>query len=156
MIKFLKIVLLLYIIVCIALYFFQEKLIFFPEKLDTNYKFCLDGTYKEVYITTSDGKKIHALHFTADSSKGVVFYLHGNAGSLARWGDVASYYTKLQYDVYIIDYKSFGKSEGRITSQKQLYDDIQTCYNEVKKLYTEDKIIVLGYSIGTGLASSCK
>jgi hypothetical protein len=37
--KILKIVVALYITVCGLLYFFQEKLIFFPQKLEKNYKF---------------------------------------------------------------------------------------------------------------------
>jgi alpha-beta hydrolase superfamily lysophospholipase len=52
-----------------------------------------------------------------------------------------------------LDYPGYGKSEGSINSQQQLFDDIQVVYNEIKKIYFEQNIIVLGYSIGTGLAS---
>ena len=34
-----------------------------------------------------------------------------------------------------------------------MFEDNQIAYNELKKRYNEDKIIVLGYSIGTGLAA---
>jgi uncharacterized protein len=43
--------------------------------------------------------------------------------------------------------------EGKITSQKQLFEDVQTAYNEIKKRYREDSITVLGYSLGTGPAT---
>jgi hypothetical protein len=91
--------------------------------------------------------------FKADSTKGLIFYLHGNAGSLRSWGGVAKTYTDLNYDIFIIDYRGYGKSEGKINGQEQLFEDIKEVYSELTKQYTEDKIIVLGYSIGTGLAS---
>lgn len=143
----------LYILLCGLLYFFQEKLIFFPQKLDKNYRFDFDQKFDEITIKASDGKLLNGLLFKADNSKGLIYYLHGNAGSLSSWGNVAKTYTDLNYDLFIIDYRSYGKSEGKIKSQTQLFDDNQTAYNDLKKIYNEEKIIVLGYSIGTGLAS---
>lgn len=153
LVRILKIILGLYIILCGLLYFFQEKLIFFPQKLDKNYKFEFGQKFEEININTTDNKKINGLLFKADSSKGLIFYLHGNAGCLNSWGEVAKTYTDLNYDIFIIDYRSYGKSEGVINGQEQLFQDNQTAYDELNKKYTEDKIIVLGYSIGTGLAS---
>jgi uncharacterized protein len=153
LLRILKIVLGLYIILCGLLYFFQEKLIFFPQKLDKNYQFEFSQKFEEININTTDNKKINGLLFKADSSKGLIFYLHGNAGCLSSWGEVAKTYTDLNYDVFIIDYRSYGKSEGEINGQNQLFQDNQIAYDDLKKKYTENKIIVLGYSIGTGLAS---
>lgn len=153
LIKILTIVFGLYVILCGFIYFFQEKLIFFPQKLDKNYQFEFGQKFKELNIKSTDGKLINGLLFKADNSKGLIFYLHGNAGCLSSWGDVAKTYTDLNYDVFIFDYRSFGKSEGNIIGQNQLFQDNQIVYNELKKRYSEDKIIVLGYSIGTGLAS---
>lgn len=152
-VKVLKIIIALYFILCGFLYFFQEKLIFFPEKLDKNYQYNFLQNFEEINIKATDGKIINGLLFKAQKPKGVIFYLHGNAGNLSSWGDVAETYTHLNYDVFMIDYRSFGKSEGEITEQEQLFKDNQNAYNEVKKRYKEDKIIILGYSIGTGLAA---
>lgn len=153
LLKLLKILAGLYILLCLLLYFFQEKLIFFPQHLDKNYKFEFGQKFEEINSKATDGKLINGLLFKADNSKGLIFYLHGNAGSLSSWGKVAKTYTDLNYDVFIIDYRSYGKSEGVINGQNQLFEDNQIVYNELMKKYSEDKIIVLGYSIGTGLAS---
>jgi alpha-beta hydrolase superfamily lysophospholipase len=138
---------------CGFLFFFQEKLIFLPEKLDKNFKFSFDQKFEEINIQTKDHKLLNGILFTSDSSKGLIFYLHGNAGSLNTWGEVAKRYTDLNYDVFILDYRGYGKSEGSIRNQKQLFEDLQIAYNEMKKKYSEDNIIVLGYSIGTGPAT---
>ena len=143
----------LYILVCALLFIFQEKLIFFPDKLDKDHKFDFPQAFEEIRITTDDQKVLHGLLFKADSSKGLIFYLHGNGGALDRWGTVAETYTSLDYDIFILDYRGYGKSEGTIESEAQLFQDAQLAYSEMLKLYPENKIVVLGYSIGTGLAA---
>lgn len=149
----LKIVAFLYGLMCVLLFFFQEKLIFLPQKLDEGFEFQFEQPFTEININTKDFKKLNGLLFKSDSSKGVVFYLHGNAGNLNSWGNVAKTYTDLHYDVFMLDYRGYGKSEEEITGQEEIFDDIQLSYNELKKTYSENKIIVLGYSIGTGLAA---
>ncbi|HEX4849744.1 MAG TPA: alpha/beta hydrolase, partial [Puia sp.] len=109
--------------------------------------------FEEINIKTPNNELLNGLLFKSDSSKGLIFYLHGNAGALDSWGYAAKTYTSMRYDVFILDYPGYGKSDGNITSQKQLYDDIQSAYDELKKKYDENKIIVLGYSIGTGPAT---
>lgn len=148
-----KLLLLFYTLICVLLYFFQEKLIFFPDKLDPAYRFSFHQPFEEMYITTTDNKRLHGLLFTSDSTKGLVFYLHGNAGAVDSWGEIAKQYTSLHYDIFILDYPGYGKSEGNISSQSQLFEAIQSAYDELKKNYREDSIVVLGYYIGTGPAA---
>lgn len=142
-----------YLIICSVLYAKQENVIFYPQKLSKDFKFQFDQPFEELNITATDGTQLNGLLFKADSAKGVILYLHGNGGALDSWGDVASTYTKLKYDVFILDYRGYGKSEGKITGQEQLFEDVQNVYNKLKERYSEDKIIVLGYSIGTGPAA---
>lgn len=68
-------------------------------------------------------------------------------------GGVAKTYTKLNYDVFILDYRGYGKSEGEINSQEQLFEDNQMAYEALKKEYDEKNSIVLGYSVGSGMAA---
>jgi pimeloyl-ACP methyl ester carboxylesterase len=144
----------LYIVVCGLLYVAQEKLLFFPQQLAPNYRFAFPGRFEERWITTSDGTRLHGLLFQAQGTgKGLIFYLHGNGGALDSWGDVAAVYTRLGYDVFLLDYRGYGKSEGRITTEKQLLTDAQAAYQQLKTEYDESQIVVLGYSLGTGLAT---
>lgn len=143
----------LYAVACGYLYFAQESILFIPEKLDKNYKFEFANKFEEVNLKTNDGTNINGLLFKADSPKGLIFYLHGNAGSLRTWGNVASTYLAMNYDVFIPDYRGYGKSEGEITSEDVFHSDMQFLYDEMKKKYSENQIIVLGYSIGSGPAA---
>ncbi len=148
-----KIIFVLYFLICGLLFLLQEKLIFFPDKLNENFKFNFDQKFEEISIKTEDDKLLNGLLFKSDSVKGLIFYLHGNAGSLNSWGDLAKTYTDLNYDIFMLDYRGYGKSQGSINNQDQLFQDVQNAYNIMKERYNEDKIIVLGYSIGTGPAT---
>ena len=152
-ISLLSVVLLLYVVGCGFLYFKQESLLFYPEKLSATYQFYFPGQYREYPITAPDGIQLSGLLFKAKAPKGLVFFLHGNGGSLAGWGGVAATYTRLGYDVFLLDYRGYGKSQGSISSQAQLFDDVEAAYNQVKSDYPEQSIVIAGYSVGTGPAA---
>jgi pimeloyl-ACP methyl ester carboxylesterase len=149
----LGLVLLLYAVLCGALYFLQEKLLFFPTPLPADYQFRFPGWVEERWTTAADGARLHGLLFKAPDSKGLIFYLHGNGGAVDSWGGVAGVYTSLHYDVFILDYRGYGKSEGKITSQAQLLGDVQTAYQSLRPEYPESRTVILGYSVGTGPAT---
>ncbi|MBL7910825.1 MAG: alpha/beta fold hydrolase [Bacteroidia bacterium] len=150
----LKTLVIIYVGVCVFLYFYQEHLIFFPEKLAKEYKFKFDRNFDELNIKTDDKILLNSLLFKADSSKGLIFYLHGNSGSLKTWGSIAKNYNNKHYDFFMLDYRGYGKSDGEINNgEEELFKDIQIVYDTLKKRYNEDRIIILGYSIGTGPAT---
>lgn len=153
LITFFSILLFLYLLVCTLLYIFQEKVIFYPQSVAKDFRFDYYPGSVERFVEVKDGTEIHSLLFTTEDPKGLVFYLHGNAGSLVDWGSAAETFTTHHYDVFIPDYRGFGKSEGAIKSEAQLHSDIQALYNTIKKEYSEDQIIVLGHSIGGGMAA---
>jgi uncharacterized protein len=135
------------------LYFDQEKIIFRPDILPKDYAFSFAQPFEEIDIKTIDNTNLHGLLFKSENSKGLVFYLHGNSGAVNSFGRFAKIYTDLNYDVFFLDYRGFGKSEGNITSQKDLLEDVQIVYDNFKPKYPEDKIVIAGYSIGTGPAT---
>lgn len=151
--KIFKISIISYFVICAVLYVFQEKVLFFPQKLAPMYQHHFNQPFEEINLTNNEGDLLNGLLFKSENSRGLVFFLHGNAGALNSWGQVARFYTDLHYDVFMLDYQGFGKSEGEITSQNEFFADNQLFYNEMLKNYDQENIIVLGYSLGTGLAS---
>lgn len=142
-----------YVLICGLLYFGQEHLIFFPTKLPADHVFQFEQEFDEISVMTVDSKKLHGLLFKADSSEGVVFFLHGNGGDMDHWGNIAGNYTDHGYDIFMLDYRGYGKSEGRISSEQQFHQDVQSAYDHLKGLYDESEIVILGYSIGSGPAT---
>ena len=134
-------------------YFNQGEMIFMANKLPKDYKFEFNQDFEELNIPSFDTKIQNGLLFKTPNPKGLVFYLHGNAGSLDTWGSVAKNYTDLGYDIFILDYRGFGKSEGEIENQDQVFQDLTFAYNKLITKYDRNKVVIIGYSIGTGLAT---
>lgn len=137
----------------IFIYFFQHKFFFQAEKLPQDFKFAYENLVaEEMTVIPEEGAQINYLHFKVENPKGVVIYLKGNTKSIKGWGKFAIDFTRLQYDVVMMDYRGFGKSTGKrnVTSMKR---DSQYIYDLVKKEFSEDQIIVYGRSLGTGFAA---
>lgn len=142
---------LLYIAVAILLYFFQEKLLFFPVKLADDYQFTQFQNTEENYFDLKHSVRLHCLEFRVQNPKGCVIYFHGNAGALDGWGIYAEDFRQRGYDVWMPDYRGYGKSKGRI-SQRSFYRDALFIYEQVLKHFPEEKIILYGRSLGSGVA----
>jgi len=150
--RFILLIFSLYILFMIGFYFFQEKVIFRPKKLAKNHIYSFEKKFEEIYLTAEDNSKINALHFKVKDPKGIILYYHGNKGNLKRWGQMVSPFTDYGYDVFVIDYRGYGKSNGK-RNEKNLYNDAQLSYNYVKRFFDEDKIIVYGRSLGGTFAT---
>ena len=134
------------------LYSFQESMLFHPWELDQDFSYEFRHDFDELFLNSSDGAVINALHFKVERPKGVILYFHGNAGHLQRWGEITSYFVDLGYDLMLIDYRGFGKSTGPI-SEQALYDDGLLAYNYVLQRYAWEDIIVYGRSLGSSVAT---
>lgn len=132
-------------------YWGQDKLIFNPTVLPSAYSSALPDVI-EVSVPV-EGATLSALHFKQSNPKGVVFFLHGNAGNLATWVLDTDFYRRNNYDLFIIDYRGFGKSTGRIESEAQLHADVLTAWNFITPQYEGRKRVIFGRSLGATLAA---
>ena len=142
-----------YLGISILVYFLQDYILFKPEKLPADFQFAYEYQETEEYnIETRDGAVINGLRFKAKEPKGIVFYLKGNSKSIKGWGKFAVDFTRLGFDVLMVDYRGFGKSTGRRT-QKAIKRDMQVIYNKIKEQVAEKYIILYGRSLGSGFAA---
>lgn len=133
------------------LWFSQEKLLFAPDVLPADQPLARSADIHEVTIDVP-GAKLSALHLRLPDPKGVVFFLHGNGGSLANWFVNPEYYRRVNFDLFMLDYRGFGKSTGRIESEAQLHADVRAAWATIAGQYAGRKVVVYGRSLGTGLA----
>lgn len=143
----------IYILTNVAAYFLQERLLFKPEKLPEDFKFKYPNQKsREHHLHIGDDVLINGIHFSIDQPKGVVLYLKGNSRSIKGWGKFAVDFTRLGFDVIMVDYRGFGKSKGR-RSEKGIKDDLQVVYDLIKEKVDEKYIVIYGRSMGSGFAA---
>ena len=130
----------------------QEKLLFAPDVLAANHRLKLDDDVHEVFIDMP-GARLHALHMRLPNPRGVVFYLHGNTGSVERWFADADLFRRANFDLFMLDYRGYGKSSGRIESEAQLHSDVRAAWQSIAPLYQGKRRVVHGRSLGTALAA---
>ena len=135
------------------IYTHQEEMLFQKATLPQDYTFTFDEPFDELFLDTEEGARINALFFNTDKPKGVVLYFHGRGGNLSgNWGRLSKEFTSRGYDLFIMDYRGFGKSTGKL-SEKALCHDADFCYDYLNNTYREDQIVVYGRSLGTGIAT---
>ena len=132
----------------------QERLIFpgTPLAADYHFEFDRDQRFEELRVPVP-GATLDALHFMQDKPRGLVFFVHGNAGNLATWTTGIDFYRRINYDLFIFDYRGYGKSTGRIESEDQLVADVRAAWDSIAPRYHDLPIIIQGRSLGTGLAA---
>ncbi|TVR51185.1 MAG: alpha/beta hydrolase [Spirochaetaceae bacterium] len=115
------------------------------------------------YFETDDGLTLHAWHAEADrlgadlrgesGPRRTLLWFHGNAGNITHRADNMRLLVAEGIDVFIFDYRGFGRSEGR-PSEKGLYTDARAAYAYLTETLAvpRDEIVFFGRSLGAAVA----
>lgn len=137
-----------------VLYVKQDDLLFRPDKLPaTEVLVPAQPDVREQLVDVGDAH-LSVLELKLPNPVGVVFFLHGNIGSLKTWFVNLDFYRKANFDLVMMDYRGFGKSTGSISSEAQLHEDVKLVWNSVKDRYAAKAKVIYGRSLGSGLAAA--
>jgi fermentation-respiration switch protein FrsA (DUF1100 family) len=144
-----------YFVLCLLLFFFQSRLIYFSEMgredFVTPQQAGMD--YQEVTINAA-GEKLHGWFVPAPHARGVVLFFHGNAGNISHRLDYLRMFSELGFSVFIFDYRGFGKSSGE-PSEIGTYQDGEAAWNylvETRRV-APSSIVLFGESLGGAVAA---
>jgi pimeloyl-ACP methyl ester carboxylesterase len=149
-----RIFIIVYCSVGIAIYTFQDDIVFHPQKLESNHHFNFKVPFQEVTVPFNKEDTLSMVKlFPVDSiRRGIVIYFHGNKRNLERFVPFAKVFTDNGYEVWIPDYPGYGKSTGVITEDK-LYDQAVQVQQMAAVKYPAEKIIIYGKSLGSGIGA---
>jgi fermentation-respiration switch protein FrsA (DUF1100 family) len=108
--------------------------------------------YQDLFFKSLDGTKLHSWFFPAAAprAKGTVVFFHGNAQNLSTHFMSMVWIQKQGYNLFIFDYRGYGKSEG-VPNQEGVNLDALAALEKGRELNTQygnGKFIVYGQSLG--------
>jgi len=144
--------LLAYATVLALVWWKQESLLFMPQPLPAQHRFDLGTDVHEAWVEVP-GARLNALHLRLPKPDGVVYFLHGNGGNLDNWFVNVDFYRRANFDLFMLDYRGYGKSSGQIEGQDQLLADVRTAWLGIAARYAGQRRVFVGRSLGSGLAA---
>jgi fermentation-respiration switch protein FrsA (DUF1100 family) len=135
----------------------ERQMIYYPARYPEGYwqpdRFGI--TVEDCWFTTGDGLRLHGWYAKGDVSEldVTLLWFHGNAGNITHRLDNMRDLLKLGIDVFIIDYRGYGKSEGE-PDETGLYEDGLAAYDYLvnEKGCTGNSIVLFGRSLGAAVA----
>ncbi len=108
-------------------------------------------TYEEHTIISADKTRLHSWHIKPHGpSKGLMVVAHGNAQNISAHFKGWVWLVQAGYDLFIFDYRAYGKSQGEI-SIKGSVEDVNAALDFVEKHFEQD-YFVCGQSLGGTLS----
>jgi fermentation-respiration switch protein FrsA (DUF1100 family) len=144
----------LYVGLVVFLFLMQDRMVYFPIRRITAVPADIGLPYEPVRLETADGVKVSGWFVPAEQARGVVLFLHGNAGNISHRLDSINTFHRLDLSVFIIDYRGYGQSEGK-TSEQGTYLDGEAAWRYLveQRQIPPKEIILFGRSLGGAVAA---
>jgi fermentation-respiration switch protein FrsA (DUF1100 family) len=129
---------------------FEWSSIYFPYKVIELTPASIGLKYEDVYFRTPDGARLNGWFIPDGSSpRATVLFCHGNAGNISHRLDIIRIFNELGLNVFIFDYRGYGRSSG-LPTEKGTYLDALAAYDYLltRKNMDKEKILVYGKSLG--------
>ncbi|MEO5378215.1 MAG: alpha/beta hydrolase [Magnetococcus sp. DMHC-6] len=137
------------------LYFYQEKLLFFPKPIDPEMRHIINHHLPqgEVHLQTPDGITLHGwLARTADrENRSLMIYFGGNAEEISAF--MLEAMQIVNWSILAFNYRGFGDSGGH-PGEKELFADARSIYDwaVANETIHAQPVVVMGRSLGSGVA----
>lgn len=150
--KILTTLVLIYVAFVGALYMAQRTMIYYPGNTKPDITPYMEQGAFETSVETADGVSLNGWMRSPELDKPTIVFFHGNASSIKWTIFKAAPYAQEGYGFLLAAYRGYDGNDGRPT-ELGLYADARAWINHLLELgIPEDKIILYGESIGTGVA----
>jgi len=137
----------------LLMYLMQDRLLFFPRRLDTAAREAIAKRFsfaREVVIQSETGERLQAWHLAGEAGRPLVIYFGGNAEEVS-WmiEDARTRAPGLGW--LLINYRGYGGSEGS-PSEAAISADALRWHDHAANDLGAKEVIAFGRSLGSGAA----
>ena len=133
--------------------YFEKKGIYYPRKDIVVTPANCGIKYEDTFFASEDGLRLNGWFIPAENPRGTLLFCHGNAGNISHRLEIIRIFNQLNLNVFIFDYRGYGKSQG-IPTERGLYLDAQAAYQYLlnRQDINRKAIVIYGKSIGANVA----
>lgn len=123
--------------------------VFFPNRMIVVNPAVMRLPWEDVYFKTNDGVMLNGWYFKNPQAQSTILFAHGNAGNMSDRLVKIKFFYDLGLNVFIFDYRGYGKSEGK-PSEAGIYRDAQSAYDYLQSRgdVNMKRVILYGASLG--------
>jgi fermentation-respiration switch protein FrsA (DUF1100 family) len=142
----------LYGLIVLLMYLFQRNLQYHPENKGLTPASVGLSDVHDLRLATPDGESIRAWHLPAPAGRPTILFFQGNAGEIGDRPARMAFYREQGFGALFVSYRGFGGSTGSMTEAGLITDALTAHDWLLAQGITADKILVVGESLGTGVA----
>lgn len=139
----------IYLFITLLVYFKQEAYMFFPTRENHTIE-KTNNKIVEYELKLQNTKLCGWLINQEYAEKKLVIYYGGNAEDI--YYNIPDLQKLEGIATLLVNYRGYGLSNGK-TSEKNLFSDAVAIYDDIFPTYHPEKIVLLGRSLGTGVAT---
>lgn len=145
-----------YTSIALLMWLFQERLVYLPDMgrahIATPADIGLD--WQAVELVTADHLTLDAWWLPAENPRAALLFLHGNAGNISHRLDSLEQFNRLGLSVLILDYRGYGKSEGKPSEAGTAMDaDAGWRWLNEESGHDPSRLVIFGRSLGAAVAA---
>jgi pimeloyl-ACP methyl ester carboxylesterase len=133
----------------------EPRMLYYPTRQIDQTPDQVGLKYEDINLTTSDGVRINGWYLPCGrEAKHTIVFFHGNAGNISDRFEKLQVFRDLGVDTLIIDYRGYGRSEGK-PNEAGTYRDAQAAYEYLtqQRQIVPRSIVVYGESLGSAIAA---
>jgi fermentation-respiration switch protein FrsA (DUF1100 family) len=133
----------------------ERRFIFHPEQEILQTPADVGLEFNDVYFSTEDGIRLNGWHIPHPAAALTLLWFHGNAGNIShRVENIRLLHDRLGINIFIFDYRGYGRSEGSI-SETGTYLDGRAAVRYLRERYRVQpaELIMFGRSMGAAVAA---
>jgi fermentation-respiration switch protein FrsA (DUF1100 family) len=130
---------------------FENKVIFHPARYPEGFwnPSSVGIPAQDIYFASEDGVKLHGWFIPNPNAVATLLWFHGNAGNISHRLDNIQRLKPLNLNIFIFDYRGYGRSEG-VPDEQGIYKDSRAAYKKVLAMdgVSVDSLFLFGRSLG--------
>lgn len=136
-----------------ALRWCEYAMTFQPERYQPGQTWVVPKGAEDVSFLNQTGEQLNGWFMRSRGAPplATIIFFHGQAGNIINVAGIGETMASLGFNVVLFDYRGYGRSEGSIEDERDMYADADAVYDYVvnQRRTAPEQVVLYGHSLGT-------